>query len=352
MLRTGQTRSGGLRAAGDVLRCAGAFPAWVVGSGFATGQELMQFFARYGEGGRWGVAIVLAGFLLTGPALLRAGYDRRGESDPDPFCWACGPVLGGIYRRLTPAASMLLLPVLLSGAGAAIGENWGLDRRAGAALMAAAVLAAWRVGFQRCSAAAAVIAPTVALFSMAVAGTAVLKGGALSSAPAAPGWAGSGVLYLAMNCWGASAYHCRLGASAAGRRSAALGGALGALLLGGAIGLMSAAIAGSPGAMAMEVPALYLAESIAPALGWAFAWVLLLGIFSSCCAMLWTVCPGERGGGRALAAVAGALLLGRLPFPQLVARLYPLLGWAGLPFILCVFLRNALTYLPGRRKMR
>ena len=114
MLRTGQTRSGGLRAAGDVLRCAGAFPAWVVGSGFATGQELMQFFARYGEGGRWGVAIVLAGFLLTGPALLQAGYDRRGESDPDPFCWACGPVLGGIYRRLTPAASMLLLPVLVT----------------------------------------------------------------------------------------------------------------------------------------------------------------------------------------------------------------------------------------------
>ena len=29
MLRTGQTRSGGLRAAGDVLRCAGAFPAWL-----------------------------------------------------------------------------------------------------------------------------------------------------------------------------------------------------------------------------------------------------------------------------------------------------------------------------------
>ena len=94
-----------------------------------------------------------------------------------------------------------------------------------------------------------------------------------------------------------------------------------------------------------------LCSMSAPFLG-AYAWVLLLGIFSSCCAMLWTACPGERGGGRALAAVAGALLLGRLPFPQLVARLYPLLGWAGLPFILCVFLRNTLTYLPGRRKMR
>ena len=344
-MRTGQAKGRGLRAAADALRCAGAFPAWMVGSGFATGQELARFFARYGTGGRWGAAIVLAGFLLTGPALLAAGYDHRGEDGFDPFRRFCGPVLGGLYRRLTPAASVLLLPVLLSGAGAAMGEHWGIDRQVGTALMAAAVLAVWRAGFRRCSRAAALAAPAVALFSMAVAAAAVMKGGAAAAEPTTPGWAGSGVLYLSMNCWGASAYHCRLGASAAGRRSAVWGGVLGALLLGVAIGLMSAAIGGSPGAMAMEVPALYLAERISPALGDAFAWVLLLGIFSSCCAMLWTVCPGETGGGRALAAMAGALLLGRLPFPQLVARLYPLLGWAGLPFVLCVLVRN----MPGRR---
>lgn len=337
--------TGGLRMVGDTLRCAGAFPAWVVGSGFATGQELARFFARYGTGGRWGVLIPLAGFLLTGPALLAAGHDHREEDGFDPFRWACGPVLGGIYRRLTPAASVLLLPVLLSGAGAAMGEHWGIDRRMGAALMAAAVLAAWRAGFQRYSGAAALAAPAVALFSMAVAGLTVLRGETLPTAPAVPGWAESSVLYLSMNCWGASAYHCRLGASTAERRAAVWGGALGALLLGGAIGLMSAAIAGSPGAMAMEVPALYLAERLSPALGGVFAWVLLLGIFSSCCAMLWTVCPGERDGGRAGAAVLTALLLGRLPFGELVARLYPLLGWAGLPFVLCVLVRNT----TGRR---
>ena len=44
MLRTGQTRSGGLRAAGDVLRCAGGFPAWVVGSVFATVLDFFNFF--------------------------------------------------------------------------------------------------------------------------------------------------------------------------------------------------------------------------------------------------------------------------------------------------------------------
>ena len=31
-----------------VLRIMGAYVAWVMGSGFATGQEILQFFTSYG----------------------------------------------------------------------------------------------------------------------------------------------------------------------------------------------------------------------------------------------------------------------------------------------------------------
>ena len=31
-----------------VFKTAGAFMAWVIGSGFATGQEVLQFFSSYG----------------------------------------------------------------------------------------------------------------------------------------------------------------------------------------------------------------------------------------------------------------------------------------------------------------
>lgn len=31
-----------------VLKFSGAFIAWVIGSGFATGQEVLQFFTSYG----------------------------------------------------------------------------------------------------------------------------------------------------------------------------------------------------------------------------------------------------------------------------------------------------------------
>ncbi|MEG2939940.1 MAG: hypothetical protein RR829_06895, partial [Oscillospiraceae bacterium] len=43
---------------GRVLSYAGAFMAFLIGSGFATGQEVLQYFASYGLGGGLLVALI------------------------------------------------------------------------------------------------------------------------------------------------------------------------------------------------------------------------------------------------------------------------------------------------------
>ncbi len=48
----------------NIFKIAGAYIAYVIGSGFATGQEIVQFFTVYGEGGIAGM--VLCTFLLLG----------------------------------------------------------------------------------------------------------------------------------------------------------------------------------------------------------------------------------------------------------------------------------------------
>lgn len=57
-----------------VIRIMGAYVAWVMGSGFATGQEILQFFTSYGYKSYILLGINLAGFLLIGPAILEAAY--------------------------------------------------------------------------------------------------------------------------------------------------------------------------------------------------------------------------------------------------------------------------------------
>lgn len=335
----GERKSGTL----GILGCAGAFPAWIIGSGFATGQETAQFFARYGRWGWLGVLAVGLGLAALGGAAVGAGYEHRKIKNFDHFRYFCGPALGAVYAKITPAAVGLILPVLLSGGGTALYEGWGIDRKVGTACLAALVLAGWLAGFQRFTAAAAWAAPAVIAFSLAVGALTVLgRGGPPPVSPGGAGWAGSAFLYLAMNSWGSSAYHCGLGKQVRSPGAGAGGAALGAAALAGAVALLCGALQGSP-AMGLAVPTLYLAEGLHPLLGACFSWVLLLGIFTSCSAMLWTVCPRKQGVGRAVLIMGAALLLGMLPFQRLVGGLYPLLGWLGAPYVLCVWgkmLRN------------
>lgn len=55
------------------IRIAGAFIAWVIGSGFATGQEMLRFYASFGLYGYGAVAVNLVGFFRNG---LLADADR------------------------------------------------------------------------------------------------------------------------------------------------------------------------------------------------------------------------------------------------------------------------------------
>ena len=81
-------------------------------------------------------------------------------------------------------------------------------------------------------------------------------------------------------------------------------------------------------------------------LGAVFSIVLVLGIFSSCSTMMWTVCnriplpPGTGRHGMAAAVTVFTYILGMLPFAKLVNLFYPLVGYLGLVFVACVLYRG------------
>ena len=58
----------------NVFGFAGAFCALLIGSGFATGQEVMQYFVSYGYWGLAGAMVVLVLFLYVGREFMAVGY--------------------------------------------------------------------------------------------------------------------------------------------------------------------------------------------------------------------------------------------------------------------------------------
>ena len=68
-----------------VINYAGAFIALLIGSGFATGQELLQYFASWGYWGMAGVALVFVLMAYVGISFVSAGYHQRFENPNDIY---------------------------------------------------------------------------------------------------------------------------------------------------------------------------------------------------------------------------------------------------------------------------
>ncbi len=349
-----ENRGAGVR---ETLRIAGAYVAWVIGSGFATGQEILQFFSSYGKRSFLVLAADLIGFYLVGRTLMLRGFERRDADGFGCYAYYCGEKVGKLYAYGMPVVLFLGMAVLISAGGATLQQYYGLPRIAGTAVMAALALGTYLMGLDRLVRVISLIGPAIIAFTVLVGGASAIRdAGAwrtlaaaadpLEGMQTAPHWVISAILYLSLNYVGGSVYYSALGMTASRRSSVTRGAAIGTLALILSIGLVNAGILFNRDAMAgVAVPTLYLAERMSPAIGAAFSAVLALGIFSSSSAMLWSVCsglfPGDRRKNRLASAgvsIAG-LLIGFLPFEGLMAVVYPLTGYLGIWFLVRVFSR-------------
>jgi len=100
----------------------------------------------------------------------------------------------------------------------------------------------------------------------------------------------------------------------------------------------------------LAIPVLYLAKKISYILGAVFSIVLILGTFSSCSAMMWSVCSRFTKGGKrgnqifAVLVAIFIFVLGLFSFSELVGIFYPLVGYIGLIFIGCAIYKAIKLY--------
>lgn len=337
-----------------VMRCAGGFVAWVIGSGFATGQEVLQFYTSYGMASYAIILIDLAGFLLVGTILLTGGRKHADEEGFDQFCFYCGRKLGTFYSWLIAIMLVAVMAVLISGAGATLSEYYGVNHYVGAAIMAVMVLISYFIGFQRLVSVLSFIGPSIIAFCLLVGLLTVFRDmgnfGQIASYEAGLAemqpsghWLISAILYISYNFLCGSVYYTELGKTCSSVREARVGAVVGAVLLMAVITVINTAILLNGGdTAALAIPNLFLARKISWLLGAVFSVFLILGIFSACSAMMWTVCTKfslkdpKKDRFLAVGIAAGIFLLGLLSFSDLIGAFYPVIGYCGLVYLACV----------------
>lgn len=117
----------------NVFKIGGAFTAFQIGAGFASGQEVMQYFGTYG--GMYPmimplIALVLVTFYCI--ATFYTGYTERFEDPNDAYEYFCGSALGKIINILTNLVIGLTCLAMFAGCGATIHQYLGAPVWAGA----------------------------------------------------------------------------------------------------------------------------------------------------------------------------------------------------------------------------
>jgi len=132
-----------------IATIAGAMCAYWMGSGFATGQEILQFFTSSGIKGILSTIIFL---VITGSStyfIASAGQKEQFENPFDIFVYYCGKWIGNFYIWLSVVVMYCVLIVILAGAGASLHQFYGVPTYAGIIIIGVLALSTVLLGVQK-----------------------------------------------------------------------------------------------------------------------------------------------------------------------------------------------------------
>jgi uncharacterized membrane protein YkvI len=343
----------------EVLKLAGAFVAYLIGSGFATGQEALQFFAAYGMVGALGAGLCLLLFIYVCASLLSVGKHHGIARNEDVFRFYCGDVIGVFLTWYTMFFIVAVHAVMLSGAGATLEQAYGIPALVGSSLMALLSMVTLLMGLQRILETLAVLGPVIVLLTISVSVLSLLntessltdqssRAVELDILRASPHWLFSSLLYVGMTLPGLASFLPAVGATAHSDRDIWATAAVGPVLFIGAMILVVFALLYSiEDVYHAQVPIMVLASEVMPVYGAVFAIIIFLGIFTTVTPLLWTVCARFAAEGTTryrflvIALTFVGLVGGTLfPFGKLINLIYPTVGYAGLLFLACAVLRD------------
>lgn len=106
---------------------AGAFIAFLVGSGFVTGQEVLQYFAGYGYKGILGVILVFLLLCYVSCSFLIVGQKKQFAYANEIYSYYGGKYLGKFYDYFSVIVVYSSFIAMVTGAGAVLNQYCGVQ---------------------------------------------------------------------------------------------------------------------------------------------------------------------------------------------------------------------------------
>lgn len=336
----------------NIMRIATAVVGVVVGAGFASGQETMQFFSSFGYIGLLGAIISGLLFTLLCTAVGDISRVKVSNSYKEGIYLISGQFLGFFMDILITFFMFAIAVVMFAGGGSLLEQQWGIPAEIGSIAVIVVTVLLVCMPVEKIITFIGSITPVLVLLVIIIsvyawftqsASIEELNEAAKSTPRGASNWLMGALLYVSYNMVVGGPFLMIAGGLSNSRRNALIGGLLGGAILGVLILLIGSGVFARINEVgSAAIPTLKIAAEISPALGVLMAIVIFLMIVNTAVGVLYAfvtrILPAGTRKFKAGAAVSGVVGYAgaKLGFITLVGTVYPFFGYIGFVLMLAI----------------
>lgn len=332
-----------------VFKIASAYAGTIIGAGFASGQELLQFFVVYGATGLWGILLAGILFSLLGYCILELGYRLRATGYHQVLYHVCGRKIAVFFDSLIAVFLFCVLTIMLAGAGTMGEDIFFLPRYYGLAAMALLAAGTAVCGIRGVTFINMCMLPLLALSTLSVGLYSIIYHSITAnllaySIPVStydqPHWILSSILYVSYNLIMGSTVLAPLGPFIPTRQLRFWGSLTGGFFITLLAGFVSFIVMlHYPDILSYEIPMLQISSTQPSINSIAYTCMFLTAMYTTAATTLYACADKLRtatgiGIGKAALLVAlASLCFSHFGFSTLISFVFPLVGYLSLYFI-------------------
>ncbi|OCA87114.1 hypothetical protein A8F95_07530 [Bacillus wudalianchiensis] len=334
------------------FQIAGAYIGVIVGAGFASGQEILQFFTSFGWLSIVGTCLATVLFAFLGMQLLQIGSRIQTDSHKNVIYLICGKWVGVFVDGLITFFLFGVAAVMIAGSGSIFEQQFGIAPLYGSMVMTVLTAVTLCFNFQKVISAISFMTPFLFFMIFIVFMYSVVQyEGNLSDIlqlrktenTAASHWLIGAILYVSYNIAAGGAILTLMGGAEKSEKTAGLGGILGGIGLGLLILFINLTmLLDFEASQQAAMPIVHIANEISPITGYFMSFVLLAMIYNTSVGMIYAfaarIVPasGKSFTPTVIVSTLVAFLASFVGFVKLVGTLYPIVGYLGLILIIGV----------------
>ncbi|MHB7917967.1 YkvI family membrane protein [Staphylococcus borealis] len=326
-----------------------AFVGVVVGAGFATGQEIFQFFTSHGSYSIAGIIVTGLIITLAGVFVLNTGFTIQSHNHSESIQYYLHPMIARIFDIILTLFLFSLAMIMTAGGASTIHESFGLPYWLSSLLLVLFILMTLFLKFERLITVLGMVTPFLVIVVSIIAIYYFITGDVNFSAAnrfneqhgLSLGWWFDGLNYASLQIAAAFSFLSVMGGRMQHRQSALWGGILGGIIITLLLLMINLGLVTEfEHIQSVALPTLLLANHISPLLGTMMSIIMILVIYNTIVGLMYAFASrftepfSKRYFVLIIAMAIVTFICTFIGFISLIGKVFPIMGLFG--FILLI----------------